>query len=807
MSFLARGADSTVLLTSHAATFTGPGHPVTMRLFRSADVNPVPTGRFAGLANYFLGNDPAAWRSGVATTTAVAYPNAWPGVRMAFRGSVEGIEYRFRVAPGADPSSIGLSFTRGATARVEASGALVVRTPGGRIMRHGAPTLFQRSPAGQVRVEGRFLVKESGRVGFAVGGYDPGLPLVIDPVINVSTFFGGSGDDIGWAEALGSGSTFTAGETRSVDFPFKAGAMDTTLGGSCDAFLLQMNVHKQTPVVNATYFGGGGCDRALGLAVTSTGIVYMAGVTDSADLPTTPGAYRTLPYGGPHDGWVAQISSGGSSLTYSTYLGGTGDDGIEDLALDAGIAYVTGTTTSADFPTTLGAAPAGGSEAFATAFDPTGSGLAYSRVLGGSADDASGGIAVAPGGAATVTGWTDSPAFPTTAGVLQASKAAGRDAFLTELTSSGALSYSTFLGGWGTDRGASVAVRAGVAYVGGDTTSGNFPTTPGAYRERPPGGALDAFAIAVNPGGTSAKWSTYLGGSGIDSVGGVTADKRNNAYIVGSTTSADMPQSGNRFQDGLAGGTDGFLVMLRSTGATATIATYIGGSSEDAAHDVAVESMGEPVLTGQTASADFPTAQRPAQPSIGGALDVFLASISTAKPTRTTLTDAGFGTASISAILDTNVQWDMPSSNTAAHSVSDADGIGLFGSGALRPPGSRYAVRFLAAGTYTILDDATADTSSVAIPDVAKPRNGTQATTFTVTWCAGQVPDWLVFDVQIQRPGFATWSDLVGPGVTSVSKKFIPDSGIGTYSFRSRVRNKVSGNFTGWSPVVSVTVG
>ena len=403
VAFVARGGDATLFLGRRGATLSRPGGAVRVGFAGALRVDPEAAGRPAGTSSYFLGDDPAAWRSGVRASTRVAYPDLWSGVRMTFRGRANAVEYRFRVAPGADASAIGLTFGDAAV-HVADDGGLRASSPGGVTLRQSPAVLFQRVGDRRVPVSGRFVVRPGGEVGLAVGDYDPTVPLVVDPSIRLSTFFGGGGTDIAWAVDLGSNSTFMAGETRSLDFPTKAGAIDRMLGGSCDAFLVQLNVHKLDPVLNATYLGGGGCDRALGLDVGSNGAATLVGVTDSVDLPTTAGAYRSTYGGGAHDAWVAQVSPNGSSLTSSTYLGGAGDDGAEDVAVDAGVAYVTGSTTSSDFPSTVGAPPGGGSDAFVTALYIPGTGLVFSRLAGGTADEAGTGIAVAAGGAASVAG-------------------------------------------------------------------------------------------------------------------------------------------------------------------------------------------------------------------------------------------------------------------------------------------------------------------------------------------------------------------------------------------------------------------
>src|SRR5439155_1546373 len=216
------------------------------------------------------------------------------------------------------------------------------------------------------------------------------------------------------------------------------------------------------------------------------GNAYVTGLTDSADFPTTAGAFATSA-NGCDDAFVTKLNPLGTSLLYSTYLGGSGADEGLGIAVDgAGNAYVTGQTGSTDFPTTAGAFATsfnGGDDAFVTKLNPLGTGLLYSTYLGGSGADEGLGIAVDGAGNAYVTGETDSTDFPTTAGAFDTSANGGFDAFVTKLNPLGtSLLYSTYLGGSGSDCGSGIAVDgAGNAYVTGSTGSANFPTTPGAF--------------------------------------------------------------------------------------------------------------------------------------------------------------------------------------------------------------------------------------------------------------------------------------------------------------------------------------
>ena len=311
-------------------------------------------------------------------------------------------------------------------------------------------------------------------------------------------------------------------------------------------------------------------------------------------------------------------------LYYSSYLGGSGADSANALATDAaGNIYVAGTTASANFPATSGSARtvfAGGTDVFVAKFDPTGNTRIWATFLGGALADAGAGVAVDGSGSIYVTGETSSADFPATAGTLRATYAGGgSDAFVTKLSPSGAaLVYSTYLGGTGEDRGAAIAVdTGGNAYVAGRLSSPDFPATLGAFQTFFHGGAFDAFASKLAPGGDSLVWSTYLGGGDNDAGFGIALGPSGTSFVVGGTRSPDFPVTATAFRFGNLS-TDGFALQLNAAGSGILYGTFLGGSFVDRANAVAVDASGTAWVTGQASSSDFPTAGGPAQPVYGG---------------------------------------------------------------------------------------------------------------------------------------------------------------------------------------------
>jgi hypothetical protein len=322
-------------------------------------------------------------------------------------------------------------------------------------------------------------------------------------------------------------------------------------------------------------------------------------------------------------------------LVYSTYLGGAGDDTGHAIAVDgAGSAYVAGLTSSLIFPVTAGAfqTTIGGglADSFVTKLDASGA-IVFSTYLGGTGLDSALRIAVDNTGAAYVAGVTDSVNFPTTAGAFQPSIAGINDGFVTKLNANGsALIYSTYVGGSSADEGSAIAIDvAGNAYVAGRTTSEDFPVTPGAFQTSI-GGPANGFVAKLNTAGTGLVYSTYLGGSGSDQAVAIGVDAAGSAYAAGVTSSADFPVTAGALQGILSGSTDAFVTKLDTTGTALAYSTYLGGSGDEQARGIAVDTAGSAYAVGATSSSNFPTSSGAFQTAAGGAQDAFVTKLDAA---------------------------------------------------------------------------------------------------------------------------------------------------------------------------------
>jgi Beta-propeller repeat len=606
-------------------------------------------GELTGKANYFIGNDPSKWRTNVPTYSKVKFEGVYPGIDLIYYGNQGQLEYDFVVAPGSDPNAIGLRFRSRNEMTIDANGDLLLRTEGVRFQK---PQVFQDFDGMRKNVDARYELSADNTIHFVVGEYDPGKPLVIDPVLSYSTYLGGSLQDFGSGIAVDpSGNAYITGQAFSFDFPTANALQPTNAGGGFDpsnVFITKINA-KGSALVYSTYLGGLGRDAGSGIAVDPSGNVYVTGSANSFDFPTVnalePVSTACCGVNGT-TGFVAKLNPTGSALIYSTFLGGFGEDSGSAIAADdAGNAYVTGMTSSptlqgcgasCNFPTTahalqpnLGGTPGEARNAFVTKISPAGSAFVFSTYLGGSNADEGSGIAVDTAGNVYVTGGTGSSNFPT-ANAVQPTLKGTENAFVTKINASGtSFIYSTYLGGTGADGdggGGIAADSSGNAYVAGQTSSSDFPTAhPLQSTLR---GNSDVFVTKLDPSGTSLVYSTFLGGSDFDSATGLALDDFGDVFVAGLTKSLDFPTL-NPIQPTFGGGNfDVFVTEINPTGSGLVYSTYLGGTADEFASGIAVNAKGRVVITGNTTSTNFPT-EHAFQPALGavGATNAFVLKI------------------------------------------------------------------------------------------------------------------------------------------------------------------------------------
>jgi len=540
---------------------------------------------------------------------------------------------------------------------------------GRRELRWQPPFVYQRDEQGQLqKIEARFRIPEDGKAGFEIGAYDVRRPLIIDPVLTYATYFGTSSAEAAVRVAGdASGNAYIIGGTDNVNFPVSTGTFATPASSANGNVLVAKLSADGKTMIYETHIGGSGGDVGFGIAVDSSGAVYLTGMTASANYPLVPASNNlsTKNITDPLNCFVTKLNASGSALVYSTVIGGGSADGCSGIAVDSsGNAYVSGATGSSDFPVVNAAQPsppgaafgASAGSAFVAKLNPAGTALLYSTYYGGPGNNAATAIAVDGSGNAYFTGFTTSASFPVTSGAYQTSFAGSGgqnsvlanlfpsgnifgytvapvfgDAFVVKLNASGQKVYSTYLGGEKDDIGFGIAVDSrGDAYIGGATLSAHFPTQNafqagyhGAGGNTQVSGG-DGFIAELDPSGSSLLFSSYLGGSADDRVLGVALDSSGTIYLTGHTLSKDFPTAGQQAQQGYGGDSEGYFptgdAFLAEVGANRqlTFSTYLGGSSGDWASGVAVDGQGGVLVAGSTDSANFPVTPKVYQSAYAG---------------------------------------------------------------------------------------------------------------------------------------------------------------------------------------------
>lgn len=592
-------------------------------------------------ANYFTGRDPAAWRENVPTFSRASFIGVYPGVDMVYYGHEGNLEYDFVVSPGADPRTITLEFDGIESAKKSKENDLLLTLKEGRLLLHH-PIAYQIIGADRRGVEcGYHLLApersaSSGasgvRVSFNLGVFDSRFPLVIDPVLTYSTYLGGTGmDQPAGIAADSDGNTFIAGFTRSLNFPL-VNPIQSQIAGDSDIFISKVNA-EGTAILSSTYIGGAGSDLATGIALGNDGSVFVSGITSSVDFPSVHAFQPALR--GSSDAFVLKLDGGVSTLQFSTYFGGSGDEENSSVAADTSSgAVLAGSTKSADLPLLrpFQASSGGNVDGFIARFDIQGA-LVSSSYLGASGEDRCLGVALGGSDEVYLCGLTDSENFPATPGALQTTNAGQPDGFVAKVSSDGSgLVYSTYIGGAGSESVNAVTVsESGEAFITGATSSSDFPTTPDAYRRNFSGGnALngDAFVAKLQADARGLKYSTYYGGSGGDSGNSIALGPFGIAYIIGATSSANLPMV-RPLQSSNGGGlSDAFMVEMNPDGSEVLFSSYFGGSEFDYGTGIALAPSGDLLVAGFTLSPDFPVLN-PIQPALSGFLsDGFVAKLS-----------------------------------------------------------------------------------------------------------------------------------------------------------------------------------
>jgi Beta-propeller repeat len=662
-----------------------------------ANANPTMTGigQLPGQVNYFTGGDPKNWRTNVPSFSAVQYQSVYPGIDLVFYGNQRRLEYDLIVAPGADPGTIAFDVRGAKNLRINANGDLAMQVANGEVDLQ-KPVIYQQRDGQKKEIAGNYAIAGNGSVNVVVEKYDATQPLVIDPVLDYSTFLGGSSDDIANGIAVdAAGDAYVAGTTMSTDFPTSgAGATFQGTSNSTPAvFVAEFNPTATAPLLNSTYLSGSGGDEGTAIAVDGSGNIYVTGQSFSIDFPTSSNAFIQQPIASNPNGTAFVTVLNGASLVYSSYLGGTsGDEGWGVAADASGQAYVTGQAypsafvipaASGTFNSTLNNIDG---SAFVARIDTTKSGaasLAYYTYLSGTGtglenpggNPAEVGLAVAADSNqnAYLTGYTTSQDYPTTTVAQNANTyqptisyvPVNGVVFLTEVntatTGTPSLVYSSFVAGptasGAGDFGLGIALgpTAGVAYLAGAVTASNYPTTAGSMQPvlaSPNGNGFITLINTTASGSGALQYSTFFGGHNGDTTTSVKVDSTGTVYASGNTSSPDLPVTPGAF---IATRTnpngEGLVLKLNPAGngaADKLYASYLGGSGDgtnsDLAQGIAIDSNNNGYVTGQTVSTDFPHTSGVAFTSINGPSDAYVTKLGLVGTLSATPSPLAFGT-------------------------------------------------------------------------------------------------------------------------------------------------------------------
>lgn len=612
----------------HAAGFDLAlnGAPVAVR-FEGKHVEPTGIDESATRIHRIVGRDRARWSQKSVAYEGLRYQDVWPGVDVRVHTFEGRFEYDLEFEADAHLESAVLRFDAAGPLSLDPSGSLIVPTLAGPLYL-APPTSWEVDDDGTPLMrESCFVLVDDTRVRMAVDGWSGERPLVVDPVLVWSRYVGGSAGDEATSTAVAAdGSIFVTGWTRSGNFPITGDAFDERRQSE-EGFLLKLANDGET-LEWVTFFGGRDVDRGTAVTVDdATGQAVVVGRTQSSDFPSTAGAFRTG-RDGVSDGFVARFSADGANLVWSTYLGGSGSEEITDVELDSsGDVYVTGLTTSNDYPVVAGSAQTvrgGRDEVFFTRLSEDGRSLIGSTYVGGSRDEIPGGLAV-DGTHVWIVGTTKSSDFPVTSGAFDTTRN-DHDAFVVRMTGDAReVDFATFLGGRDRDEAKDVAVFSYLgAVVCGTTRSNDFPVTDNAAQGTRRG-LEEGFLALVNRSGNDLVHSTFLGGTADDVITSLTVDEDDSVWLCGMSYSSDWTMTDDAVQSEIGGAGDAFVIQYDPRTGERVYASFLGGTAEDQAMDVAVDPVGGTTVVVGYARSGLPKLADGTPSAPAGARDAFIA--------------------------------------------------------------------------------------------------------------------------------------------------------------------------------------
>ncbi|MBK9170870.1 MAG: hypothetical protein IPM24_25910 [Bryobacterales bacterium] len=641
--YVSRGSAGSLRVTDAGAVFASGAAVAAMRLSGGSAASLEGAELLPSRSASILGPDPSAWKNGIPHFRRVRASAVYPGIDLEYYVNGRELEFDFLVAPGADPDRIALGFEGASRLSIAADGALALETPGGTLALK-APVAYQLRNGIRRGVDARYTL-DGGHVRFALGSYDPSLPLVIDPIFHIG-FVGGDQTEETYAAAVDpAGGLWLAGASSSqVDRPLQFAAIQDEPAGRRDAYLAKFVPEPDGSLRFAywTHFGGSSDDIATSMTIDAAGFIYLGGITRSRDLPRFGGA--TPDFGGEWDAFVAKLRPedlDGEVVWFVGVYGGPGSESGARVAHGPGERiYLAGTTDSGELPGvgdgSLQCCNRGGREIFVAKFDPNaGDALEYATFFGGSRADDVAGIAVDDEELVYLAGQTASEDFPVTyEGDFDRSNGA-LDLFVSQLDvrkpGLDALLVSFYAGGTGADF-AKAMVRdpeSGRIWVAGHSLSQELPATPTAHRTRS-AGAADVILMGFDfnrPPEDALIYSTFLGGARTDVCYGMAAAPGGRLLLTGYTTSTDFPFVDNQTDPAPGGNIDGFLTLIdpeRGGADGLVLSRLFGGALTDVPLAAAADAAGNLYSAGVTTSRDLPVTDGSSKRTLPGANQSFV---------------------------------------------------------------------------------------------------------------------------------------------------------------------------------------
>jgi len=679
------------------------------KIFSGANPTSTLTGEnpTQGKINYFIGPDKTQWKSGLPLYSSVRYSDLYPGIDLVCRGTQKHLEYDLIVSPGSSPDLIRFSYSNADKIQINRQGELSISTKAG-VLTEKAPRAWQEISGTQVPVKCSFHKTTNKLISFKLGKYNKNYPVIIDPVI-YGTYLGGSSWDKCASVATDSaGNIYVLTNTQSMDFPLGSQSLFTTYYMARSYVVTKIDAARTQILLTVAIGNSDGCS-GRGIGIDSSGSIYISGETYDG-YPVTSNGYDTT-HNGNLDAFVTKIHSSGTTIIYSTYLGGINADWVKGLAVwPDGSAAIGGYSGSGDLPTTPGTISTtyqgGSNDGYVAKFLPNGS-LYFMTYLGGYANDQV--SALTPDKedeSLFVTGYTYSTTFPVTAGVVkQTYNGGGAEAFITKLNYNGTnMGFSTFLGGTDSEFPQCINTNNHLIYVAGETYSTDYPLTAGAVDSTGDAASFDGFVTVLNNAATGYVYSTYLGGTATDVIYGVAGDFYGHIYLGGYTESNNFPLTTNAWDTVYGVQSRTFMTVINPNTGKKLFSSYVGGNYRDELQAMAFVSPAVIYLVGGGSLQSFPITSG-AVDTLTGNLEGFLLGLNVMNDVGYTLTgdfsaDTTVGINTLDVQFTTSIpgysvlyEWDFGDGDT----TTGIDPVKSY-----KEPGI-YTVRLIVSNNYSTL--------------------------------------------------------------------------------------------------------